>query len=129
MTVRVRRWALSILLSMGAAATAGACVAETPRLAPRSPEPLRVPVAVAEERPIEGEGACAPAGHPDTAFTACCAGSPCSGYCVLNTRTQVTGCRCFESEGGCPTGQICCKAKGCCATPEECFRSGKTPEP
>jgi len=129
MNARARRWTLSLMLAVGAAVTGGACVAEVPSLAPRSTEPLRVPATVAEERPIQGEGACAPAGHPDTAFTGCCAGRPCSGYCVLNTRTQVTGCRCFEREGGCPTGQICCKAKGGCATPEECFRARKTPEP
>lgn len=128
MSRRRRCWLIALGLALGASVMVGGCGAEPPPLAPRPTEPLRLPASIADEPPVEGKGTCAPAGHPDSAFTACCAGRPCAGYCVLNTRTQVTACRCFDREGGCPAGQICCKDKGACATPDECFQARKTPE-
>ncbi len=116
-----------LALGLGALVGFGGCMAEPP-FAPRPTEPLRLPPSVAEQRVVPGEGDCAPPGHPDSAFTACCNGRACSGYCVLNTRTQVVLCDCFGRAGGCPEGTICCKAKGGCATPAECFEMRKTPE-
>jgi len=103
------------------------CGAE-PRFEPRPTETLRLPQRVAEERVTPSEGNCAPAGHPDTSFSSCCNRSACSGYCVLNTRTQMVSCQCFGRDGSCPAGTICCKVKGGCATPEECFKASKSPE-
>ena len=104
-----------------------ACAAESPRLRPAATEPVRLPPALAGLRVVEGTGACAPPGHPDTAFTSCCAGKACLGYCVRDDRTETTGCSCFETEGGCGEGSVCCKAKGRCTTAEECALGRKTP--
>jgi hypothetical protein len=118
------------MLALGLAALvgfAGCLAAPEPRLAPRPTEPLRLPPSVAEQRVVPDEGSCAPPGHPDSAFTACCTGRACAGYCLLNTRTQIVSCDCFGRAGGCSEGTICCKATGGCTTPEKCV-SRKTPE-
>jgi hypothetical protein len=104
-----------------------ACAAEPPRLRPAAAEPVRLPPALAGRRVVEGAGPCAPPGHPDTTFNACCAERACRGYCVRDERTEVTRCSCFEAEGGCGEGQVCCKSKGRCTSPEECALGRKIP--
>lgn len=126
MTPRARGRLIGLLV-VALSATAGGCVREPPRLAPKTAEPLRLPPALADERVVEGAKQNVPPGHPDSSFASNCADQPCRGYCVLNTRTQVTSCRCYDRQGGCPEGLICCKAKASCAAPEECFRARKTP--
>ena len=63
---------------------------------------------------------------PKTAFyaTACCAGVPCQGSCVLNT-AGAPECRCAGLVGGCQNGTLCCKAGAeVCLSPKAICKEG-----
>jgi hypothetical protein len=123
--------ALRALGRLGALALLASCVAAD-RMEPLpTPDRSAIPPSgptVVEGRFVAGpplpglrfapsEGTCAPKAIAGMA-TACCAGNPCNGHCVLGDDGRV-GCSCYGQAGGCPAGQSCSKLSNRCVLGED----------
>jgi len=68
----------------------------------------------------ESRGTCAPPSDGVRNVAACCNDSPCHGECVTERGSASVQCACYDVEGGCREGQICCKRLRGCMKPEAC---------
>lgn len=69
---------------------------------------------------VESRGTCAPAADNIRNVAACCNDQPCQGRCVVERGRDQVQCQCFEVQGGCAQGQICCTRTRRCEKLEAC---------
>lgn len=80
---------------------------------------IEIPPPPPEPRVVPSQGTCAPPADNLTFFGSCCNGEPCNGQCVAAGETRIV-CSCFDTVGGCPQGQVCCKLRRGCVLPKDC---------
>lgn len=80
---------------------------------------IEIPPPPPEPQVVPSQGDCAPPADNLTFFGSCCNGEPCNGQCVVAGGTRIA-CSCFDTVGGCPQGQVCCKLRRGCVLPKDC---------